>query len=164
MARLAMVLPLATLAMVLLPTLFVTPPSAGHLQRERLVKPSVSAAQEVEMESTSNAVAAVLAAAVVGVLAGLVTAPKVAMADSFPDFFLRRPDYMQGIDAANAAIKPGEIDYVSRSRIEALQFPQTVKEGKAANELMKKAPTKEQRLQREKVILAELAKKTPMLS
>ena len=30
-----------------------------------------------------------------------------------------RPSYMQGVDAALAATKPGEIDFVTRSRIEA---------------------------------------------
>merc|ERR1712107_104593 len=104
-------------------------------------------------------VAAMLAAAVVGLLAGMVTGPKVAMA---ADLFLRRPDYMTGIDAANAATRPGEIDYVTRSRVEALQYPQSMEEAKAVRELIKNAPTKEQRLQREKVVLEELAKKTEL--
>ena len=49
------------------------------------------------------------------VLAGLVmafTAPRAALAQpgARPDFSVVRPGYMQGIDAANAATKPGEID------------------------------------------------------
>ena len=34
-------------------------------------------------------------------------------------FSVVRPSYMQGVDAALAATKPGEIDFVTRSRIEA---------------------------------------------
>ena len=49
------------------------------------------------------------------VLAGLVmafTAPRAALAQpgALPDFSVVRPGYMQGIDAANAATKPGEIE------------------------------------------------------
>jgi len=163
MARLAMVLPLAALAMMWLPTLFVTPPLAGHMQHERFAKPSALAAQTAGLEAAnSHPVAAVLAAAVIGVLAGLVTGPKMAMAASGADPLMRRPDYMQGIDAANAATRPGQIDYITRQRIEALQFPQSMEEAKAANELVKKAPTQEQRVQRQKAVLEELSKTTEL--
>ena len=52
---------------------------------------------------------------VMAVLAGLVVAfampPKaLAQPGGLPDFSVVRPGYMQGIDAANAATKPGEID------------------------------------------------------
>ena len=53
---------------------------------------------------------------------------------------------MQGIDAANAAIKPGEIDYVTRSRIEAAQFPQALQEIEKTQEKLREQPTKEQRV------------------
>ncbi|CAE7313374.1 unnamed protein product [Symbiodinium natans] len=91
---------------------------------------------------------------VMAVLAGLVVAfampPKaLAQPGGLPDFSVVRPGYMQGIDAANAATKPGEIDFVTRSRIEAAQFPQAVKElQKEKATIEKNAPTKEERLQR----------------
>ena len=53
---------------------------------------------------------------------------------------------MQGIDASNAATKPGEIDYVTRSRIEAEQFPQALKEMEMTQAKLQDAPTKEQRI------------------
>ena len=53
---------------------------------------------------------------------------------------------MQGIDASNAATKPGEIDYVTRSRIEAEQFPQVVQEIRKTQAKLQDAPTKEQRI------------------
>ena len=49
-------------------------------------------------------------------------------------------------DAANAAIKPGEIDYVTRSRIEAAQFPQALQEIEKTQEKLREQPTKEQRV------------------
>eukprot|EP00441_Pelagodinium_beii_P037244 CAMPEP_0197646946 /NCGR_PEP_ID=MMETSP1338-20131121/23944_1 /TAXON_ID=43686 ORGANISM="Pelagodinium beii, Strain RCC1491" /NCGR_SAMPLE_ID=MMETSP1338 /ASSEMBLY_ACC=CAM_ASM_000754 /LENGTH=164 /DNA_ID=CAMNT_0043220635 /DNA_START=61 /DNA_END=555 /DNA_ORIENTATION=+ len=164
MARFAMVLPLAAVAVVLLPATFVTPPSAGRIQHEKLLKPSASAAQEVELNmSNSNPVGAVLAAAMVGLLAGLVTGPQVAKA-GFPEFSLRVPDYMRGIDAANTATKPGEIDFVTRSRIQALQFPMAMEEVKEFNQLIRDGPSKEERLQREQEMLKELAKVTEIPS
>eukprot|EP00441_Pelagodinium_beii_P033351 CAMPEP_0197647180 /NCGR_PEP_ID=MMETSP1338-20131121/24424_1 /TAXON_ID=43686 ORGANISM="Pelagodinium beii, Strain RCC1491" /NCGR_SAMPLE_ID=MMETSP1338 /ASSEMBLY_ACC=CAM_ASM_000754 /LENGTH=164 /DNA_ID=CAMNT_0043220909 /DNA_START=70 /DNA_END=564 /DNA_ORIENTATION=+ len=162
MARLAMALSLAALAVMLLPTVFVTPPSAGRIQHEALMKPSVPAAQEVELNmSNSNPVGAMLAAAMVGLLAGLVTGPQMAKAGGV-QFALQVPDFMKGIDAVNAATKPGEIDFVTRSRIEALQFPMAAKEAKEFNQLIKDGPSKEERLQREKVMMQELAKVTEM--
>ena len=53
---------------------------------------------------------------------------------------------MQGIDASNAATKPGEIDYVTRSRIEAEQFPEVLKEIRKTQAKLQDALTKEQRI------------------
>ena len=39
--------------------------------------------------------------------------------------FIRSSNLRQGIDAANAAVKPGEIDYITRSRIEATENTET---------------------------------------
>ena len=56
-------------------------------------------------------------AVVMGVLAGLVVGLAVPAsswaATDMPDFQVVRPGFMQGIDAALAATKPGEIDYVA---------------------------------------------------
>ena len=88
------------------------------------------------------------------VLAGLligIFSPQAALAGTGgarPDFQVVRPGYMQGIDAANAASKPGEIDYVTRSRLEAAQFPKAIKELELERTTLSKAPTKEERLQK----------------
>jgi len=61
-----------------------------------------------------------------------------------PDFQVVRPSYLQGIDAANAAIWPGKID-VTRSRIVdivAAQFPQALKEAEKTQAKLENAPTK----------------------
>ena len=42
----------------------------------------------------------------------------------------RLSDLRQGIDAANAAVKPGEIDYITRSRIEATERAEEHQMGK----------------------------------
>ena len=91
-------------------------------------------------------------AGILAVLAGLAltfAAPQNSWAgtgSARPDFQLNRPAYMQGIDAANAATRPGEVDYVTRSRIEALQFPQALKEMEITQQKLSEAPTKEQRV------------------
>jgi len=104
-------------------------------------------AGEAPPEQTPNVSAGFLA-----VLAGLVlsfAAPQNSWAgtgSARPDFQLDRPAYMQGIDAANAATRPGEVDYVTRSRIEALHFPQALKEMEITQQKLSEAPTKEQRV------------------
>merc|ERR1719152_687348 len=121
MARLAMVLPLAALAVTLLPAAFMTPP-ASHRKPDGIVTQTSFATEEVELSMpNSNPVGAVLAAAMVGLLAGLISGPQVAGA-ARPDFLLKRPDYMLGIDAANTSTKRGEIDFVTRSQINALEY------------------------------------------
>ena len=56
-------------------------------------------------------------AVVMGVLAGLVVGLAVPASSwastDMPDFQVVRPGFMQGVDAALAATKPGEIDYVA---------------------------------------------------
>mmetsp|Transcript_127517 Transcript_127517/g.303007 ORF Transcript_127517/g.303007 Transcript_127517/m.303007 type:complete len:159 (+) Transcript_127517:89-565(+) len=102
-------------------------------------------AGEAPPEQTPNVSAGFLA-----VLAGLVlsfAAPSWAgTGTNRPVFQLDRPAYMQGIDAANAATRPGEVDYVTRSRIEALHFPQALKEMEITQQKLSEAPTKEQRV------------------
>eukprot|EP00435_Cladocopium_sp_Y103_P055194 s348_g18.t1 len=65
---------------------------------------------------------------------------------SRPEFQLVRPSYMQGIDAANAAVKPGEIDYITRSRIEAAQLPKAQQEMEMTRVKLQAAPSKEERV------------------
>ena len=98
--------------------------------------------QEAERPNIPAVALAVLA----GVIVGFAPASWAGTGSGRPDFQVVRPGYMQGIDAANAAIKPGEIDYVTRSRIEAAQFPEAYKELKKATEKLQEAPTKEQRI------------------
>ncbi|CAE7229405.1 unnamed protein product, partial [Symbiodinium microadriaticum] len=99
-----------------------------------------------------------------GMLAGLLVAfmvPRAALAGTGgarPDFQVVRPGYMQGIDAANAASKPGEIDYVTRSRLEAAQFPKAIKELELERTTLAKAPTKQQRLEKVQQQLEEYNK------
>ena len=88
-------------------------------------------------------------AVLLGLIFGMTLAPHSAMAgtgSSRPVFQLVRPSYMQGIDAANAAVKPGEIDYVTRSRIEAAQLPKAQQEMEMTRVKLDKAPTKEERV------------------
>jgi hypothetical protein len=159
MTRNATVLVLLTFAISwLLPAAFIAPPvqrspAAFEYSKLQATNDSVS-------EATIGYISTFCAAAMVGVLVGLVAAPQMASAvpRSRPDFMLARPDYMQGADAANAAVKPGEVDFVTRSRIEALQFPTALKEADVVKQKMQAAPTKEERLQKAMSQIKELAK------
>ena len=105
--------------------------------------------QDLQSKNDENNMSPNIPAFVLALVAGLVVgmAPTWAGTGSGrPDFQVVRPGYMQGIDAANAAIWPGEIDYVTRSRIEAAQFPQAFKELEKATAKLQDAPTKEQRI------------------
>lgn len=88
-------------------------------------------------------------AVVLGVIFGIALLPHSALAgtgSSRPEFQLVRPSYMQGIDAANAAVKPGEIDYITRSRIEAAQLPKAKEEMEMTRVKLQAAPSKEERV------------------
>ena len=98
--------------------------------------------QETERPNIPAVVMAVLA----GLILGLAPPSWAGTGSGRPDFQVVRPSYMQGIDTANAAIWPGEIDYVTRSRIEAAQFPQALKEVEKTQAKLENAPTKEQRI------------------
>ena len=98
-------------------------------------------------ESERPNIPAFVFALVAGLMVGLAPPSFAGTGSGRPDFQVVRPGYMQGIDAANAAIKPGEIDYVTRSRIEAEQFPQALKEVKKTQEKLQGAPTKEERIE-----------------
>eukprot|EP00930_Biecheleria_cincta_P000214 TRINITY_DN10044_c0_g1_i2.p1 TRINITY_DN10044_c0_g1~~TRINITY_DN10044_c0_g1_i2.p1 ORF type:complete len:171 (-),score=49.41 TRINITY_DN10044_c0_g1_i2:309-821(-) len=148
-------------AAFMLPT--IGPGSA--LQREPVrgssKLPALSAFDEADV---SSCLATLAAAAVIGLAVGL-AAPQAAFAQqrAHPTFSLDRPAYMQGIDAVGAATKKGEIDWITRSRIEAMQYPQYVKELRAEQELMaKNTIPKEVRNERERQKLLELAKVTEL--
>merc|ERR1711988_1019218 len=122
------------------------------------------AASAFDGADVSSCAATLAAAAVIGLAVGLV-APQAAFAQqrAHSTFSLDRPAYMQGIDAVGAATKKGEIDWVTRSRIEAMQYPLFVKELKAEQEaLAKNTIPKEVRNERERQKLIELAKVTEL--
>ena len=119
---------------------FVAPSSPRAVPRVALQ--AKQAFQETECPNIPAVVLAVLA----GVIVGFAPPSFAGTGSGRPDFQVVRPGYMQGIDAANAAIKPGEIDYVTRSRIEAEQFPQALKEMQKTQAKLQDAPTKEQRI------------------
>jgi len=168
MARLAVTLAVAgVLAVGVHQAAFILPQTgSGSAKQKELVRvsskqPAASAFDDADM---SSCVATVAAAAVIGLAVGLL-APQAAFAQqrAHSDFSLARPAYMQGIDAVGAATKKGEIDWVTRSRIQAMQYPTFVKELKMEREAMaKNTITKEVRNEREKQKLIELAKVTPL--
>lgn len=105
----ARVLALAVLVALALPA-FVAPSAPRAVPRVAL-----RAHQDLQETDKPSIPVAVLA-----VLAGLMlnfAAPQSSWAGTGsgrPDFQVVRPSYMQGIDAANAAIRPGEVDYATR--------------------------------------------------
>ena len=101
-----------------------------------------------------------MAAVVCGAMAGFASGSTVASAvpRPLPEFSLIRPEYMQGVDAANAATSPGTIDFISRSQIEASQFPKAREEVRKQDAAFKAAPSREQRVQRAQVQAERLAK------
>eukprot|EP00438_Fugacium_kawagutii_P019973 Skav222683 [mRNA] locus=scaffold1471:61330:84049:- [translate_table: standard] len=102
--------------------------------------------EQVHDEGERPNIPAFVLAMVAGLVVGLAPPSWAGTGSGRPDFQVVRPGYMQGIDAANAAIRPGEIDYVTRSRIEAAQFPQAFEELQKAEKKLQEAPTKEQRV------------------
>merc|ERR1712032_918878 len=102
---------------------------------------------------------AVMAAVVFGAVAGFASGSTVAMAvpRPLPEFSLIRPDYMQGVDAANAATSRGTIDFITRSKIDALQFPKAREEVRKQEAAFKMAPSREQRVQRAQAQAERLA-------
>lgn len=115
-------------------------------------------------DNVSTCIATLAAAAVFGLMVGL-AAPQAASAQqrAHSTFSLDRPAYMQGIDAVGAATKKGEIDWVTRSRIEAMQYPLFVKELQLEKETMaQNIIPKEVRNEREAQKLLELAKVTEL--
>mmetsp|Transcript_3154 Transcript_3154/g.3678 ORF Transcript_3154/g.3678 Transcript_3154/m.3678 type:complete len:168 (+) Transcript_3154:115-618(+) len=99
-------------------------------------------------------------ASLVGLALGFLTGPQMAsagVARSLPDFSLVRPDYMQGIDASNAAKRPGEVDYVTRSHIEALLLPIAAEELKVESQKFDASPSRADRVEKLMRQLRELA-------
>lgn len=168
MARLAMTLAATgILAAGLHQAAFMLPQAgSGSVMQKEPVRGSskVPAPSPLDEADISSCMATLAAAAVIGLAVGL-AAPQAAFAQqrAHPTFSLDRPAYMQGIDAVGAATKKGEIDWVTRSRIEAMQYPLFVKEVKTERELMaKNTISKEVRNEREKQKLLELAKVTEL--
>ena len=141
MARL-LALTLLAVAICLLPGYpgFVAPSSPRAVPRVAL-----QAKQDFQETERPN-IPAVVLAVLAGVIVGFAPPSFAGTGSGRPDFQVVRPGYMQGIDASNAATKPGEIDYVTRSRIEAEQFPEVLKEIRKTQVKLQDAPTKEQRI------------------
>eukprot|EP00438_Fugacium_kawagutii_P036049 Skav214309 [mRNA] locus=scaffold998:136739:137212:+ [translate_table: standard] len=139
MARLLALTLLAALLLIGYPS-FVAPSSPRAVPRAALQ------AQSDFQEFDRPNVPAIALAVMAGLIVGFAQPSWAGTGSGRPDFQVVRPGYMQGIDAANAAIWPGEIDYVTRSRIEAAQFPQAFKELQKAEAKLQEAPTKEQRV------------------
>uniref|UniRef100_A0A6U9TR73 PSI-F n=1 Tax=Zooxanthella nutricula TaxID=1333877 RepID=A0A6U9TR73_9DINO len=137
-----------------------TAPAGARASPELARAPArpVPAAVEEPAAGPSAGVAAAVAAAMVGLLVGLTSGPQAASAvpRGLPSFSLSRPSYMQGVDAANAATRPGEIDYVTRSRIEALQWPEARKEAEMVRAKEQARPSKAERVARAKQQLQQL--------
>ncbi|CAE7357374.1 unnamed protein product [Symbiodinium sp. CCMP2592] len=148
MSRSFVVLAVALATSFLLPLNFVLPvvprfaPSLSHVALQE------KANEKQGPQELVAPVPATLIAMLAGLMIGLFAMPKDvdAVPHPRPDFQLERPGYMQGIDAANAAWRPGEIDFVTRSRLEAAQFPKALKELEHEQEILAKAPTKAERL------------------
>jgi len=112
-------------------------------------------------EPEAHPLAAFVLAAALGLTAGyLIPGSKSALAvpRALPDFSLTYPESMKGVDAANAATKPGQFDYVMRSRIEASQFRKARQELVREQEQLRSIPSKAERVQRAQGQLEELAK------
>mmetsp|Transcript_54610 Transcript_54610/g.140570 ORF Transcript_54610/g.140570 Transcript_54610/m.140570 type:complete len:167 (+) Transcript_54610:85-585(+) len=162
-----------TLAVVLALATSAAAFNVGGLPEHRVTKdvnaPQRFAPQEVKAptDNVSAGVAAIAVAAVVGVLAGLILGPTVASAVSsqpLPSFRVTRPEYMQGVDASNAAIWPGQTDFVTRSQMEALTFPQAREQLQQEQTAIKAAPSKERRVGKEQQKMQELATLTEIPS
>eukprot|EP00931_Biecheleriopsis_adriatica_P020497 TRINITY_DN1367_c0_g1_i4.p1 TRINITY_DN1367_c0_g1~~TRINITY_DN1367_c0_g1_i4.p1 ORF type:complete len:168 (-),score=52.11 TRINITY_DN1367_c0_g1_i4:126-629(-) len=161
MARSCMMCLLAAAATTLLPA-FVLPPSrASKVERSTAWAGAIKTADAEPSPESNHAGVLLAAAATVGLLAGLVTGPDAAWARGKREGFyvaLERPGYMSGIDAANAATKPGQIDFVTRSRIEFLQLPETLKALEKERQILDAAPSKEVRVRNGLAQLREYAK------
>eukprot|EP00438_Fugacium_kawagutii_P005250 Skav209034 [mRNA] locus=scaffold347:41469:41945:- [translate_table: standard] len=136
------------LALTLLVAVILVPGYPGFVvpSSPRAVPRAAPQAQSDFQEADRPNIPAVALAMMAGLIVGFSPPSWAGTGSGRPDFQVVRPGYMQGIDAANAAIYPGEIDYVTRSRIEAAQFPQAFKELQKAEAKLQDAPTKEQRI------------------
>ena len=111
------------------------------------VAPRVALHAQFQESEKPNEIPLVALSVLAGLVVSLLPQPSWAGTGSArPDFQVVRPGYMQGIDAANAASKPGEVDFVTRSRIEAAQFPKALKEVEQVQERLRNQPSKEERV------------------
>mmetsp|Transcript_96868 Transcript_96868/g.312257 ORF Transcript_96868/g.312257 Transcript_96868/m.312257 type:complete len:174 (+) Transcript_96868:208-729(+) len=156
---------------LLLPSAFVPCKAPSHpavaATRFRDLQTGSAAESAAAVEpSPSGAAAAASLAVALGLFAGLLVGPQMASAggsQALPTFQLSYPPGLQGIDAANSAIEKGEIDFVTRSRIEALGFPQGVKEFKVDDARRRAAPSKAERGEKEQQRIDDYAKTAQIL-
>lgn len=138
---------LAVVAVLLVTSLTFVAPKVNSTPR--VVRHQVPSSAPSSESSGSSGSSGSMMAVVLGVIFGIALLPHSALAgtgSSRPEFQLVRPSYMQGIDAANAAVKPGEIDYITRSRIEAAQLPKAKEEMEMTRVKLQAAPSKEERV------------------
>jgi len=170
MARSALVLVvISSLAVAVgLSATFVAGPIGHSARTQQAVRLRAGSPSSQNLDSApcgssavTTAVAAGAAAAVLGLLVGLVCGPEAvsAVPRPLPDFSLTRPESLKGVDAANAATKPGQVDFVTRSQIEAMQFPSARKEIEQQQEKLRSIPTKAERVQKAKAHMQQLAEK-----
>ena len=100
---------LSMLAVTVMPGVFVTPPS-GQVSKPCIRVSNISRMERSEPPSNAGTM---LMAVVAGVMVAVVSPASswAGTGGARPDFQVARPGYMQGIDAALAATKPGEIDH-----------------------------------------------------
>ncbi|CAE7748382.1 Disp1 [Symbiodinium pilosum] len=151
---------LSMLALTVMPGVFVTPPS-GQVSKPCIRGSNISRMQRSEPPSNAGTM---LMAVMAGVMVAVVSPASswAGTGGARPDFQVARPGYMQGIDAALAATKPGEIDH--RARLfewypnPASFFPQVVEELKREQVKLEAAPTKQERLEKNMKQMQEYAK------
>eukprot|EP00446_Apocalathium_sp_SHHI-4_P035886 CAMPEP_0177317914 /NCGR_PEP_ID=MMETSP0368-20130122/13791_1 /TAXON_ID=447022 ORGANISM="Scrippsiella hangoei-like, Strain SHHI-4" /NCGR_SAMPLE_ID=MMETSP0368 /ASSEMBLY_ACC=CAM_ASM_000363 /LENGTH=173 /DNA_ID=CAMNT_0018777301 /DNA_START=71 /DNA_END=592 /DNA_ORIENTATION=- len=137
---------------LLLPSAFVPgkAPSrtAAPATRFRDVQTGSAAVSGAAVEpSPSVAPVAASLVVVLGLFAGLFAGPQVVSAggsQALPTFQLSSTQGMQGIDASNATTEKGQMDFVTRCRIEAQAFLEGVKEFKVDEAIRRDAPAKEE--------------------
>eukprot|EP00439_Symbiodinium_sp_Y106_P013613 s2530_g1.t4 len=131
---------LAVLALAFVGIAFVAPPLRVSTPR--------GLPDKLDRAEPPSDAGAVVMGVLAGVMVGLAVPASSWAINDLPEFSVVRPSYMQGVDAALAATKPGEIDFVTRSRIEASYFPQVLEELKQERVKLEAAPSKQERLEK----------------
>ena len=122
MVRATKTLVLSAVVLATLGGVFVMPPARP------VSAPCRSSGSKIERSEPPSNAGAVLMAVLAGLMVGIASPASswAGTGSSRPDFQVVRPSWMQGVDAALAATKPGEIDFVTCSRIEVAISKSTV--------------------------------------
>eukprot|EP00933_Yihiella_yeosuensis_P027778 TRINITY_DN2163_c0_g1_i1.p1 TRINITY_DN2163_c0_g1~~TRINITY_DN2163_c0_g1_i1.p1 ORF type:complete len:169 (-),score=51.71 TRINITY_DN2163_c0_g1_i1:360-866(-) len=166
MARISAVSVAAAAVVLLNGAAFILPYATSASNKDHKAASAASAMPHVTdspVATPASSLATFMAAVMVGLLAGLVSYPAMTSAANLrPEFSVVRPDWMQGIDAALAAVKKGEVDFVTRSHMEMASMPEALEELKKEKDVLDNAPSKEVRVKQQLEHLRELAKITPI--